>query len=783
MNNRARLFMALGSFILYLVMFILTYPFEGDIAGMWGTLPAVIGGWFIGMRAALVIGLLTLPSTFVLFHLVESPGADVVANHVVGTVGVIVIGMATGWVKRLVDQLRQQARLLEHEREKLREEIARREQADLALRQAKVDLQSTVMERTARLYAELAERKRAEEKTIRKNKELAALNEIGQALSKLAKPAEILRLVDEMIGQVFDNRNLYVALYDETNRYISFPVYKMDGASRNASGGRPFGNGLTEYVIRARAPLLIPDKMDATLEELGIDAIGRAAYCYLAVPMLINNQAIGVIAVQDYEREHVYHADDVQLLSTIASQAAVALENARLFAEVQQELAEREKAEERLIHTALHDGLTDLPNRALFMDRLGRVAERVKRHREYRFAVLYLDLDRFEVVNDSLGHTIGDQLLVESARRLTQCLRDEDTVARLGGDEFVILLEDVQDVTDATCVADRIQHDLALPYDLNPHKAFVSVSIGIVMSTLQYEHPEDVLRDADIAMHRAKALGRGRYEVFDLAMRDRAMTRLEVETDLRKALERQEFFIHYQPILSLESNQIVGLEALLRWQHPTRGLVAPADFIPMAEETGLILPIGQWVLYEACRQMREWQQQFPMTPPLTISVNLSAKQFAQPDLIQKIALVLRETGLDASSLHLELTESMIIEDAESVAAMLSQLRTLGVQAHIDDFGTGYSSLSYLQRLPIDTLKIDRTFVSRMEVNGNGSEIVRTILTLAHDLGMKVVAEGVETQAQLSKLKALSCDYGQGYIFTKPIDGQAASAMMAEAFVA
>jgi EAL domain-containing protein (putative c-di-GMP-specific phosphodiesterase class I) len=349
----------------------------------------------------------------------------------------------------------------------------------------------------------------------------------------------------------------------------------------------------------------------------------------------------------------------------------------------------------------------------------------------------------------------------------------------LGGDEFVILLEDIQDPTDVTRIADRIQHDLALPCDLEGHKVFVSVSLGIVLSEASYEKPEDILRDADIAMYRAKGQGRGRYEMFDMAMLDRAMTRLELETDLRKALERQEFLVQYQPIVELGNRQIIGFEALVRWQHPTRGLVSPADFIPMAEETGLIIPIGYWVLTEACRQIREWQAQFPADPSLTVSVNLSAKQCAQTDLVQRVAGILQNTGLDASSLKLELTESMIVEDAASTATTLSELRALGVQVQIDDFGTGYSSLSYLQRLPIDTLKIDRTFVSRIGKDGNGSEIVRTILALAHDLGMKVVAEGIETDEQLSKLKSMECEYGQGYLFTKPIDSQTARTWLAK----
>jgi diguanylate cyclase (GGDEF)-like protein len=415
------------------------------------------------------------------------------------------------------------------------------------------------------------------------------------------------------------------------------------------------------------------------------------------------------------------------------------------------------------------------------MDRLQHVMERAKRHRDYQFALLYLDLDRFKVVNDSLGHKIGDLLLIQSAQRLLACLRSEDTVARLGGDEFVILLEDIQNPADVSHVADRLQHDLALPYDLEGHKVFVSISVGIVLSEATYEKPDDMLRDADIAMYRAKGQGRGRYEMFDTTMLAHATTRLALETDLRKALDRQEFIIHYQPILELETQRIVGLEALIRWQHPTRGLVSPAEFIPMAEETGLIVPIGYWVMEEACNQMHQWQIQFPSDPALTISVNLSAKQCAETDLVQKVAQILKKTGLDASSLKLELTESMIIEDTTSTSTMLSELRALGVQVQIDDFGTGYSSLGYLQRLPIDTLKIDRTFVNRIGTGGNGLEIIRTISALAHDLGMKVVAEGIETDEQLSKLKSMDCEYGQGYLFTKPISGQEASCLLADSF--
>lgn len=434
------------------------------------------------------------------------------------------------------------------------------------------------------------------------------------------------------------------------------------------------------------------------------------------------------------------------------------------------------------------DALTGLPNRLLFMDRLGRAIERGRRQSDHQFTVLFLDLDRFKLVNDSLGHMAGDQLLVAIARRLETCLRGSDscarfaaehTVARLGGDEFTILLEDVGDVSNAVRVADRIQTALQQPFDLDGHEVFTSASIGIATSTTGYDGPEAVLRDADTAMYRAKALGKARCEVFDTEMRDRAVARLRIENDLRRAIERDEFIVHYQPIVTLTDEQLNGFEALVRWRHPERGLVSPAEFIPVAEETGAILPIGWWVLREACRQMRVWQSAFGGGVPLTVSVNLSGKQFLQPDLIEQVERILTETGLPAASVKLEITESMIIESAEAVIGKLLHLKALGVQLAIDDFGTGYSSLSYLHRFPIDSLKIDRSFVNAM--SGGRSEIVRAIVGLAHHLRLDVVAEGVGTSEQLAQLRAVGCQYGQGYYFSRPLDSQAAEELIRTTF--
>ena len=430
------------------------------------------------------------------------------------------------------------------------------------------------------------------------------------------------------------------------------------------------------------------------------------------------------------------------------------------------DITERKRAEDQLIHNVFHDALTGLPNRALFIDRLERLLSHGLRHPEHVFAVAFLDLDRFKVVNDSLGHLAGDQLLIALGKRIHSCIRQVDTVARLGGDEFAVLIHGITDVRDATRVAERILMELSTPFELDGEEIYTTASIGIALSSTGYDKPEDILRDADTAMYRAKMAGRSRYEVFDRNMHASAVRTLQLETDLRRALERREFRLHYQPIIALSGGRIIGFEALVRWEHPREGMILPSEFVPVAEETGLIVSIGWWVLEEACRQMYQWLQLFPDRHGMTMSVNLSTKQFMQPDLLEQIDSVLSRTGLPPQALKLEITESAVVQHEEAVTAALAALRARGIQLCIDDFGTGYSSLSYLHAFPVDTLKIDRSFVSQIGFAGSNPRLVETIVTLSRNLGMNSVAEGVETHEQLEFLRKAGSEFAQGFLFSK-----------------
>jgi diguanylate cyclase (GGDEF)-like protein/PAS domain S-box-containing protein len=443
----------------------------------------------------------------------------------------------------------------------------------------------------------------------------------------------------------------------------------------------------------------------------------------------------------------------------------------------QTDVSARKQAEEQLRHLALHDELTGLANRVLFVDRLERAITCSSRQKA--FVVIFLDLDRFKIINDSLGHLVGDQLLVATADRLRRCLRSSDICARLGGDEFAILLEGISDARDAIRLVERIQEELKAPFLLAGQEVYVNGSIGLVLNTGNYYSKEDLLRDADTAMYHSKASGSGQYTIFAPTMHEKTMTLLHLESELRQAFERQELQLFYQPILTLNNQRLEGFEALLRWQHPTRGLLLPADFLTVAEDTGLIIPIGWWVLREACQQMQQWQVQFGLADHVTMSVNLSGKQFSQLDLVSQVANILEETGLPPRRLKLEITETVVMTNATAAAEMMQHLKSLGVQLAIDDFGTGYSSLGYLHRFPIDTLKIDRSFITSADSDLEKLEITRTVIGLAWNLGMNVVAEGIETDRQMAQLKLLKCEQGQGFLFSEPLSRVAAATLLEE----
>ena len=442
-----------------------------------------------------------------------------------------------------------------------------------------------------------------------------------------------------------------------------------------------------------------------------------------------------------------------------------------------EEIDARKRAEKRLLHETLHDALTGLSNRTLLNDRLEHAIAIAKRNAGYFFAVLFLDIDRFKFINDTLGHLAGDQLLVSFGQRLTSSVRPGDTLARLGGDEFVVLLEDTGDEAAVRSTVVRIQEKLRKPFSLPRNEVLATASIGVAMGAAAYDRPDEIMRDADTAMYQAKLNGRDTSVVFEPGMHDRALKRQHLEADLRRAVAGNEFIVYYQPIYVLRTNDLIGYEALVRWNHPERGVLGPDEFIPVAEDAGIMACIDRIVLREACRQLRQWQRNFTETPLAFVSVNISGKHLVQHDLIEDIAQVLDETELEPESLQLEFTEQMITQDPDGAAAMLARLKAMRVQLCIDDFGTGYSSLSCLHRLPIDGLKIDRSFVQSMELRQENQKIVKSILMLAQDMNIDAVAEGVETAGQLERIVALRCMYGQGYLFSEPLRQDQATALL------
>ncbi|MDJ0701960.1 MAG: EAL domain-containing protein [Leptolyngbyaceae cyanobacterium MO_188.B28] len=537
--------------------------------------------------------------------------------------------------------------------------------------------------------------------------------------------------------------------------------------------------------------LVISSKKDGYITLKIKDSVhGYQYHSLVLAPLLYQQSYRGCIGLCECSRGRHWNDYELTLIESIAHQCAIAIHQAELYQKAQTELSELQKIEEKLRHDAFYDTLTGRPNRRLFLERLRKVlllsqgrSRQDSNEPPYRFAVLFLDLERLKVINDSLGHVIGDQLLEMAAQRFSSCLRIRDTVARLSGGEFAILLEEISEINDAIEVIHRIHQALRLPFLFDNHEIFISASIGVAFSADHYTEPMQLLRDANTAMYRSRGKGRDSYEIFDASMHAHGLEELQLETDLQRAIERQELAVYYQPIVSLSTNRICGFEALVRWRHPERGIIYPTEFIAVAEETGLIMSIDWWVLREACRQLRYWQEEFPAFASLGMNVNLSGKQFSRPDLITQIDRVLEETQLDGGSLKLEMTESVLIENAEVALEIFEQLKVRRIQVCLDDFGTGYSSLSYLRRFPIHTLKIDRSFITRLGIDSEDSEIVKAIVSLGLTLGLRVVAEGVETPSQLSFLRTINCHESQGYYFSRPVDSETAGHLLQDPIIA
>lgn len=534
------------------------------------------------------------------------------------------------------------------------------------------------------------------------------------------------------------------------------------------------GIGLPGRVLQTSAPVWSDAASETGRTALALAAGIQTAFAF---PVMVGTEVAAVLEFFSAELA----APDPALLALMAQ---VGTQLGRVV--------ERRHNENRLRHDAMHDALTGLPNRALFLDHLQRAVTHHKRHPGFMFAVLFIDIDRFKIINDSLGHGVGDQLIAQVGKRLAAVLRGDDvlsrpeqpqasegdTLARIGGDEFTVFLDGIREVADTVRVAERIQATLTTqPFVVVSQDIYVSASIGIAFSGTGYESADDMLRDANLAMYRAKNAGKARYEIFDRSMHVAAVEHLRLESELRRALVNHEFILHFQPIYTLFNESIKGFEALVRWQRSPTELVFPGGFIQATEETGLIVPLGFWVLREACLTVRRWQQQFSRPRPFTISVNVSVRQFEQADLVERVRSILAETGIEPSTVQLEITESITMGNVEHVISVMTQLKQIGIRLSMDDFGTGYSSLSYLHRFPLDILKIDRSFVSQMDQADENRHIVETIMSLARSLRMEVVAEGTETRNQIDQLRALGCDYAQGYFFSKPLPAAAVQALL------
>jgi diguanylate cyclase (GGDEF)-like protein/PAS domain S-box-containing protein len=613
------------------------------------------------------------------------------------------------------------------------------------------------------VLSDITEQKLAEQQLRRRAAQQAAVARFGEHALEGARADELMKEAVASAAEVLETD--VGAVLQLMPAHDTFALRAETGYARAAERGLTVPAGLSSqagYTILTRAPVIVTDWTQETrfgqpqrLQELGTRSGAT-------VPIQGRGAPFGVLGVQHSEARN-FDQSDLDFLQALANVLADALE--------------RQATEDRIRHRALHDPLTGLPNRVLFLDRLEHALMRLERHGTMA-AVLFLDLDRFKLINDSLGHQVGDELLAAVAPRLQQVLRASDTVARFGGDEFGILLEDIREEHGAIEMAERIAGVFARPFALAGSDHFVTTSVGIAIAR-GGERAEGLIRDADAAMYRAKERGSARYELFDQAMRDRAIVRLRIENELRRALARDELRLEYQPVVSLADGSIVSVEALVRWQHPERGLVAPSEFIPVAEEAGLIEPIGRWVLEQACRQAAQWHHECPGGAPVGISVNLSAKQFAKKSLPETVGEVLRITGLDPQSLSLEITESAIVLDSDGLPEALRELKQFGVRIVLDDFGTGYSSLAYLTRLPLDSLKVDRSFVDGLGAEARDTAITEAIVAMSRALSLAVVGEGVETPRQAAALLELGCELAQGFHYSRPVPANEITRMLRE----
>lgn len=575
------------------------------------------------------------------------------------------------------------------------------------------------------------------------------LHEIGQQLVTMPDLETALIEITALIKRMIGAEECRVLTAD------SFDNFRKLGISAS----------FAQKIIEHKSAIIFSD----SLEELSKskEHITRPVQSMLLVPVLIDQKVVALIfARKSNQAPNPFNNSDLQLVLAVSNQVALSIQ--------------RSNVESELVHNANHDPLTDLPNRTSFLNRLSLSIAKTKQEPGFEFAVLFLDIDDFKDVNDSLGHATGDKLLIAVAERLLHNVRNLDrntVVSRFGGDEFAILLDDIKGSTSALATANRLNDILSKPFNVNGRQIFATMSIGVAVSSIGYENPDDILRDADMAMYQAKELGKARVEAYDKAMHNRVSERLSMGIALRQGALQKEFRLHYQPIISLQTGRIVGFEALLRWYNPNRGILNPADFLYVIDTAGLVYSTDHWVLHNACVQAVEWQNKFPSTPPLFISVNLSAKNIKHPKLIENINRVLQTTKLDPASLHLEITEKVSTPDDESAIEVVRKLRSMGILISLDDFGTGYSALNYLARMPVDVLKIDQAFIKMIGKNDDIQKVIEMIKTLASHLGLILVAEGVEKPEQISFLKSLDCEYVQGYFYAKPLNSQLATQLL------